>query len=473
MAVRKIEFAFDNESLFGGTHDVSLLDVESSAEKYARLCRSELQREYPDADISIEHRYDPERDELLSVAQSLVIDGDVYSEEVGNVKAIVERIHGQGSWMLQKNWLEISDASSRSGIPRSHLHWMCEHKVFSGARKVRGVWKLTPQELNNFSRHHDPVNHGFDVLRASRTDDDSWEITFDSATLLTVNIGELITDTIVVQQTEAVHSVFTNQNSRIVIGPSTDQLVISVEHFYDEDSWPHPKWKREAYLLQLLEQAKNSRFNVARIELMNSSRIGFLLFGSILLTDMNRVLRWQMCSSRDFDVLKKLVQDNEIVLAGGRAWKSEYESNERQFCLDLLLPLLKQLGFGDVNYRGGPKEYGKDFTFSEQMVFGGYRYYGLQAKDGDMSGKVNSAIDEIIGQLDDAFGMPYKEGENKKDRYISHFVVAISGYYKDNALDKIREKIPKHWKPMVSFWDKTKIQELSRKAWLQEKRHDT
>lgn len=30
------------------------------------------------------------------------------------------------------------------------------------------------------------------------------------------------------------------------------------------------------------------------------------------------------------------------------------------------------------------KEYGKDFTFSEITLFGGYRHYGLQAKAGDI-----------------------------------------------------------------------------------------
>lgn len=473
MTVRKIEFGFDNDSLFGTTLDVSLIDVEASAEKFYRICRNELQREYPDAEIVIAYHYDPDKDELLSMALPLTIDGDPYSDEAGNANAIVERIHGEGTWTLQKHLLEIPDASNRFGIPRSLLHWMCEHKVFSGARMVRGVWKLIPQELSDFLRQHRHDDHGFQVLRASRPTGDSWKITFSSDTTLQAQIDELGFDTIVVQQTETVHPVFTDRNSRFVVAVNTSQLTVSVEHFYDEDSWFHPKWKREAYLLELLEQARGLRLSCGNNRPDDSIADRFTTFWIDFTHGYDARHTLIEVIHQELEVLDRLIQDTEIVLAGGRTWKPEYESNERLFCLELLLPLLKQLGFSDVHYRGGPKEYGKDFTFSEQVVFGGYRYYGLQAKDGDMSGRVNSAIDEILGQLDDAFEMPYKEGESKEDRYISHFIVAISGFYKDNALDKIREKIPKRWRPMVTFWDKTKIQELCRKAWLQGTRQTT
>jgi len=55
------------------------------------------------------------------------------------------------------------------------------------------------------------------------------------------------------------------------------------------------------------------------------------------------------------------------------------------------------------------------------------RHYGLQAKSGDVSGGVNSAIDELIGQADDAFKMPCYEIASTEPRYISNFIVAISG----------------------------------------------
>jgi hypothetical protein len=67
------------------------------------------------------------------------------------------------------------------------------------------------------------------------------------------------------------------------------------------------------------------------------------------------------------------------------------------------------MGFLAVRYTHGVREYGKDFTFSELTPFGVMRHYGLQAKAGDVSGGVNSAIDELIGQANDAFTMSYYE----------------------------------------------------------------
>jgi hypothetical protein len=57
-----------------------------------------------------------------------------------------------------------------------------------------------------------------------------------------------------------------------------------------------------------------------------------------------------------------------------------------------------RLCFVSVRYLHGVREYGKDFTFSELSPFSRLGHYGLQARARDISGEVNSAIDEIIGQ---------------------------------------------------------------------------
>jgi hypothetical protein len=96
-----------------------------------------------------------------------------------------------------------------------------------------------------------------------------------------------------------------------------------------------------------------------------------------------------------------------------------------------------------VRYTGGRKEYGKDFTFSEATAFGSHRHYGLQAKAGDVRGGVNADIDELLGQIADAFAMPYYELGSKDPHYISTFIIAISGSFTENAREKIVEKMPK------------------------------
>lgn len=165
-------------------------------------------------------------------------------------------------------------------------------------------------------------------------------------------------------------------------------------------------------------------------------------------------------------LLCKVVTEAEIALSGV-TWKKEYETKESLFCTEVLAPLLRRMGFLNVRYTHGNREYGKDFTFSELTQFGDFRHYGLQAKAGDISGGVNAEIDEIIGQIKDGFEMPYYELGSKDPRYVSVFIVAISGKFTANAKEKIAEKIPKGVLGSVYFLDRESIVELVERYWMQ------
>lgn len=162
--------------------------------------------------------------------------------------------------------------------------------------------------------------------------------------------------------------------------------------------------------------------------------------------------------------VSNFIKQTERVLSGV-IWRKEYESDESLFCTEMLYPLLRKMNFIDVRYTHGQKEYGKDFTFSEQTRFGNLRHFGLQAKARNIRGNVNSDIDEIIGQLNDAFSMPYHEISANESRQISTFIVAISGQFTENAKDKIVQKIPNHFKGSVYFLDRDKISELIERFW--------
>ncbi|MGB0929235.1 MAG: hypothetical protein ACPGVB_00570, partial [Chitinophagales bacterium] len=167
-------------------------------------------------------------------------------------------------------------------------------------------------------------------------------------------------------------------------------------------------------------------------------------------------------------VIEKLLRRIEISL-GNLRWKNEFHSNEKLFSLEIVLPLLRKMNFISIHYNHGRKEYGKDFTFKELDKFGQVKNYGLQVKAGDISRKVNSAIDEIIGQIDDAFTMPYYDTNSKNPQYISTFIVAISGKYTENAKEKIMYKISKGVIGSVYFLDKEMILELIERYWVSKK----
>jgi hypothetical protein len=164
------------------------------------------------------------------------------------------------------------------------------------------------------------------------------------------------------------------------------------------------------------------------------------------------------------ETLKEMMREAEIALSN-MEWKPEYAKDERAFCEEVLAPLLRRMKFMSVRYMQGAREYGKDFTFSELTPFSVLRHYGLQAKAGDVSGEVNSAIDEIVGQADDAFKMPYYDVASAEPRYISGFIIAISGRFTANAKEKIVHKIPRGLHGSLLFLDREAILELISRYW--------
>lgn len=162
--------------------------------------------------------------------------------------------------------------------------------------------------------------------------------------------------------------------------------------------------------------------------------------------------------------LSLLIKQTELILSGA-VWKKEYEKDEKLFSTEILYPLLRKMNYVDVRFTHGTREYGKDFTFSDFTKFGNIRNYGMQVKAGNMRGNVNSDIDEIIGQIDDAFSMPYFEISANEERRINTFIIAISGNFTNNAKEKIANKIPSNLKGSVYMLDREKILELIERYW--------
>jgi hypothetical protein len=61
--------------------------------------------------------------------------------------------------------------------------------------------------------------------------------------------------------------------------------------------------------------------------------------------------------------------------------------------------------------------------------------------------------------------MPYLELGSNENRYISMFVIAISGHFTENAREKIAAKIPPTLLGSVWFLDRTRIDELIDRYW--------
>jgi len=167
------------------------------------------------------------------------------------------------------------------------------------------------------------------------------------------------------------------------------------------------------------------------------------------------------------DAIKFLpkIENNLQNAVNSNVWSQDFHFDEPKFSKELIYPLLRKMKYDNVIYNHGRKEYGRDFIFSEINRFGEIVYYGMQIKAGDISGKVNSEIDMLLGQLDDAFKMPFYILGDNKEKYISSFIISISGKYMENAREKIMHKVPKSLMSNIYFWDKTKTLELIEKNW--------
>lgn len=231
-----------------------------------------------------------------------------------------------------------------------------------------------------------------------------------------------------------------------------------------QDFWiENTEWSKYStfYLYnKLIEMGKNKDFeNVAITEGNDDTEeLVRILFDFSLSDNINASLR------KSFESLPKIASEFEKFI-NTQIWNEDYLKDEPKLSKELILPLLRKMNFDNVQYNHGKKEYGRDFLFSEVNKFGETVYYGMQVKAGNISGKVNSEIDMLIGQLNDAFSMPFYLLGNKNPHYISTFIIAISGRFMENAKDKIRNKVPAELLGNVFFWDNEKLLELIEKKW--------
>jgi hypothetical protein len=164
------------------------------------------------------------------------------------------------------------------------------------------------------------------------------------------------------------------------------------------------------------------------------------------------------------NVIGEIIDYVESALRGFK-WKKEYEYNELLFTEELVIPLLNKLGFNHVRYNGGTNEFGKDIVFSETDRLSNERHYAAQVKVGNITGEVNSVVDQILGQIEDTFSIEYDGiGVNNKF-YISELLIISSGNITENAKVKIAKKMPYHLCGSVRFLGQDDILSLIYKNW--------
>lgn len=162
-------------------------------------------------------------------------------------------------------------------------------------------------------------------------------------------------------------------------------------------------------------------------------------------------------------IVNEIEGSAELIL-NNKIYKIDDTKDEKDFTLRVVIPILRKLGFINVKYTHGIREYGKDIVFSRITEFDELEHWVAQVKHGDISGGANSEIDSIVGQADDSFKMPYYDLYTKSQVRPSKLCIIISGKFTENAIHKICEKIESNAeKNNMIFIDGEKIENLIEK----------
>lgn len=447
-----VKYHFDEDILFGGVdwqgHDEHY-DIEQSKDNFAALCGNALAEAFPNSIVEIDNG-------IISVTATDF--DDPFDAMELEIEYIFNSIYESYEWVVTERVFSIINASTEFGLPIHFLQWAIAEGYIEciSYNKIEIIFSET--QLQTFLQRVSRYDEGIYVIG----------VNYERVEFSIMQKGKA-PDLLEILNSIHIFIVTPDyKNLSPLLLPSSDHfLVISGEdghvdlcfQYLQSASYDSLNWSRGAYFGEFIDQAASNLNVASRYFDGNVLRVDFR-FSSNECTDFESLINKFVYS------LNELVIETENKLVGGFHWREEYEYDEDLFCRRVLEPLLKHMGFLHVKYTHGTQEFGKDFTFSEKTPFDTYRYYGLQAKAGDLSGNATSKIHEIVNQANLAFDSPYSELDDlHNSRYISTFIIAISGTFRGNAPQVILNTVRVHNRGSIHFIDQSIILNLIDKYW--------
>lgn len=467
--VQLVRYQFSLASFFNQS-SASDHKIEESAQKYVDLCSEGLQRLYPNATVEIVESssevVEPYVEAWDQSTGELVPD----LEELQIVDELCQRISESFAWLVDRKRVLVSKSQVYTDIPPIILRWACHNGLVEGAEKVTGFWDFPLDQLPQIREQIRFVNRS-EISEVSPLQKQTAVCYLEEVKeVFVITLPQHVRFLVAFKQ-DYKEMFFRPKNSLFLICRADQKAQVEIEHFIDVEKWSHPNWNYAAYAKALNSRSSKHGIECAYQVFERDGRkeidgISFR-FTQPLLSQESTV---QVLFDKTLRILSEVINEAELSLSGGPIWDEVYEQNEDRFCKEVLEPLLNKMGFVSVRYVHGDDEYGRDFIFAEETPFNELRHYGLQAKRGKISGGTKSDIDTILSQIQDSFAMPYtKEPKARSEIYISTMIIAISGEFTRNAIEKIRNKMPPYLVGSVYFWDKPKIRSLIAQYWGKEK----
>lgn len=485
--ITSVRYGFTATELLAGLDAYNRYDAEACAQKYASLCQDLLEQEYPGAEVEV--LFDTDADGVLASSMETRVLKQVYREaepdaqfedesdfyevsdphEVEIVEHLCSKVYQEYKWVVRRPWLSIQKAYRRHGIPASFILWACKQGLIEEAEKTAGHWEFPLDALGEIEKNSVFANCR-EILGIGIAEDGAYTFECfpkDTLHICSTDFPLRIRIFLVVASILGI-PLFDNDNSSVLMSKRASRINLVFEHFRGEIPWISVPWSYDTYAKALVAQA--GRYECIESEWQESKHSGKTFVESMqfkFACPSSPQYTLRKLIDQAVGILGDIIQNTKIHLSGGPVWQDRYEEEEIPFCEEVLKPLLENMGFKDVRYTHGQREHGRDFTFCEPTKFGEIRYYGLQAKAGNVSGGVKSQINEIFKQIEMGFEMPYYEVGDGSPKYVSDFIVAISGHFTKQAKDEIRAKMRRFRVNIgsVYFWDKEKIRSLIAQCW--------
>lgn len=134
--------------------------------------------------------------------------------------------------------------------------------------------------------------------------------------------------------------------------------------------------------------------------------------------------------------------------------------SEDEFRQQVLIPLLKAMGYRQVEHTHRPNELGKDIVFWRETDLGVRENVAIVAKRQRISAKASGDVGTVVTQVRQAFKAPFLDKLDGTEQFVHRVIVAASGSINQDAQQAIRAAIDNDaYERNVVFWDAGEVVE--------------
>ena len=146
--------------------------------------------------------------------------------------------------------------------------------------------------------------------------------------------------------------------------------------------------------------------------------------------------------------------------------------HEHKMARDIIVPVLRQMGLQGVKFTGGADEQGIDVEYYELTEPEREKsYVGIQFKKGNLvysSGGSKGSVKEVRNQAEEAFEKEVHDLDSHSTRFISRFIVAVTGDINENARKFIGRARQKGTDRRIDYWTGDRLAEYIQHYWMDE-----